>query len=167
MLAQNGHAPVRGCHSFLLEEWEVLSSAVNVVVPPVSMWIETILSEMASGPVVWIIDSQQWPRACLRAELMERGFEVMGFESPAHTLRAHRRRLYEEPLVVILELFALDAGEGDIAAVLRLGIPTLLLGGAVQLNQGYVKGLKWASVLRRPFTIGKVADTVENLMRGS
>lgn len=128
--------------------------------------MEAIWSEMASEPAVWIIDSQQWPRACLRAELMERGFEVIGFVSPAHALRAHRCRLYQKPLVIILELFALDAAEDEIAAVSRLGIPILILGGAVQLNQGCVKKLTWASVLRRPFTIGKVADTVENLIRG-
>src|SRR5215471_17474158 len=34
-----------------------------------------------TGPdptVVWIIDAEQWPRALLRAELIERGFDAVG-----------------------------------------------------------------------------------------
>lgn len=145
----------------------MLACIVNLVVHRVSILMEMALSEMASGPVVWIIDSQQWPRACLRAELMERGFEVIGFVSPAHALRAYRRGLYERPRNIILELFALDAVEDEIAAVSRLGIPTLVLGGAVELSRDFVRNLTWASVLRRPFSIGNVADTVENFIRGS
>jgi hypothetical protein len=30
-------------------------------------------------PVVWIIDAEQWPRALLRAELIEAGYEAIGF----------------------------------------------------------------------------------------
>jgi hypothetical protein len=29
-------------------------------------------------PVVWIIDPDQWPRAMLRAELIERGVDAVG-----------------------------------------------------------------------------------------
>ena len=32
-------------------------------------------------PAVWVIDSEQWPRACLRAELIERGYDAYGFIS--------------------------------------------------------------------------------------
>jgi len=30
-------------------------------------------------PVVWIVDVEQWPRAMLRAELIERGFDAAGY----------------------------------------------------------------------------------------
>ena len=29
--------------------------------------------------VVWIIDVDQWPRAMLRAELIERGYDAVGY----------------------------------------------------------------------------------------
>ena len=30
-------------------------------------------------PVIWIIDAEQWPRALLRAELIERGYDAVGY----------------------------------------------------------------------------------------
>jgi hypothetical protein len=33
---------------------------------------------MTTPPTVWIVDNEQWPRVCLRAELIERGQELMG-----------------------------------------------------------------------------------------
>ena len=32
-------------------------------------------------PVVWIVDADHWPRAELRALLIERGYDAIGFES--------------------------------------------------------------------------------------
>ena len=31
------------------------------------------------APVIWIIDAEQWPRAMPRAELLERGFDAIGY----------------------------------------------------------------------------------------
>src|SRR5579872_5566744 len=31
------------------------------------------------APVVWIIDTEHWPRAFLRAELIERGYDAVGY----------------------------------------------------------------------------------------
>src|SRR5689334_9573424 len=31
------------------------------------------------APVVWIVDAEHWPRAYLRAELIERGYDAVGF----------------------------------------------------------------------------------------
>ena len=37
---------------------------------------------------IWIISNQHWPRAFLRAELMERGYEVDSFEGMPQALSA-------------------------------------------------------------------------------
>ena len=37
------------------------------------------LNQIETKPVVWIIDWEQWPRANLRALLLDRGFDAIGF----------------------------------------------------------------------------------------
>ena len=47
-----------------------------------------------SRPMIWIVERQQWPRALLRAELLERGYEIIGFTRVDEALSAFRHRLY-------------------------------------------------------------------------
>jgi len=124
-----------------------------------------ILTEMIHEPVVWIIDSQHWPRAYLRAELIERGFDAVGFIDPQQALAALNYPWYPRPRLIVLELFELEAKRSEIAAVARLGIPTIVLGGAVQMNEQWIMGFEWADVVRRPFTVGEVADRAEKLIK--
>jgi DNA-binding NtrC family response regulator len=116
--------------------------------------------------MVWVIDAEHWPRACLRAELMERGFEVIGFESLPQALSALRHGLYAKPSAMVIDLhhLSLEAGERD--ALTLLAISKILLVGGVELNETWVKEADWAEVLRRPFAIGQVADAVEGLGKG-
>jgi len=113
--------------------------------------------------VVWVVDAEQWPRACLRAELMERGFEVIGFEDAGQALSALRHRLYEKPVAVVIELRRLSPRSDEKEALTRLDARKILLGGAAELNETWVKEGDWALVMRRPFTLGNVADAVEAL----
>ena len=53
---------------------------------------------------VWIIDDQQWPRAALRAELLERGYEAVGFRRVLHALARLEEADVARPAVVVLEL---------------------------------------------------------------
>ena len=114
-------------------------------------------------PVIWVIDSQQWPRAYLRAELLERGYNAIGFASVTQALAALNLGKYPGPWAIVLELFALEAEGREIATLVDHGIPTILLGGAAQLNEGWIKGLEWYAVMRRPFTIGQVVDKIAKL----
>ena len=43
-------------------------------------------------PVLWVIDSEQWPRAYLRAELIERGYDAYGFMTVSDALDSLSRR---------------------------------------------------------------------------
>ena len=115
-------------------------------------------------PVIWIIDSQQWPRAYLRAELIERGFEAVGFIELAHALAALHHPYSAKPCLIVLELRGLSHKHDELDTLAHVAIPIIALGGAVELNAEWVKQFKWAAVLQRPFTIGNVADVVEELV---
>lgn len=116
-------------------------------------------------PVVWIVDSKQWPRACLRAELLDRGLEAIGFPTPARAIAAFHFRMYEAPRLIILDLFELEGTDEDILVLSKLGIPIMILGGAAQLNKEIAKKGTWAAMMRRPYTIGNIADKVEQLLK--
>lgn len=115
-------------------------------------------------PVIWIIDSQQWPRAYLRAELIERGFEAVGFIELAHALAVLHHPYYAKPCLIVLEFRGLSHKHDELDALAQIVIPIIALGGAVELNAEWVKQFERAAVLRRPFTIGKIADAVEELV---
>lgn len=118
---------------------------------------------MRTEPVVWIIGRQQWPRALLRAELMQRGLDAVGYVEPAQALAAVESAHVGRPDVVVLDLRELGLTRPDLEGLARLGVPTVLLGGAAELNQPLLEQFEWATVIRRPCTIGAVADAVEKL----
>ena len=114
--------------------------------------------------MIWIIDRQQWPRAYLRAELMERGFDAMGFIELSQAIAAINDPNDLKPRLIVLELHDLSFTQHELGTLAHTGIPMIALGGAVELNEEWVRNFKWAAVMRRPFTIGKVADLVEELL---
>ena len=115
-------------------------------------------------PIVWIVDSQQWPRTYLRAELIERGFDAVGFTDLEQALTALYDPHSPTPRMIVLELRGLSLKREDLNTLTRAGIPMIALGGALELNHEFVKEVKWAALLRRPFTIGNVADLVGELL---
>ena len=40
----------------------------------------------------------------------------------------------------------------------------IALAGAVELNQEWIKRVKWAALIQRPVSIGQVADAIEKLV---
>ena len=115
-------------------------------------------------PMVWIIDRQQWPRALMRAELIERGYEAIGFEGVDEALRAFRHRLYARPQVIILELKDLADEEARIRALAGLGIPTIVLAGAAEEQRAILREKRWTFILKRPVTLGQVVEEVEKAL---
>jgi len=122
------------------------------------------LDKTATKPVIWIIDRQQWPRAYLRAELIERDIEAIGFIELSEVIAALNDPNYLKPRLIILELYDLSFTRDELDALARAGIPMIALGGAVELNEELVRNFKWATVIRRPFTIGNVADVIEEIL---
>src|SRR5262245_42482843 len=116
-------------------------------------------------PVLWVVDNEQWPRACLRAELIERGYDPYGFITIGDALDSLSwQPRPPKPELIVLELRGQDLTANLIEAVRALRIPTILLGGAADLNEPLVQAQQWQVVLKRPVSLGKVADVVENIM---
>jgi hypothetical protein len=122
------------------------------------------LDKTATKPVIWIIDRQQWPRAYLRAELIERGFDAIGFIELSEVIATLNDPNYLKPRLIVLELCDLSFTRDKLDTLARTGIPIIALGGSVELNEEWVRNFKWAAVIQRPFTIGKVADVAEELL---
>jgi hypothetical protein len=125
------------------------------------------MSDAADGPVVWIIDSEHWPRAYLRAELIERGYDAVGYREIVDALVALRLGRAARPSIVLLELRGQRKSPETLGALVQTGAPIVLLGGEVELNDDAIRGYHWTAVMKRPVTIGAVVERVEELMRGS
>ena len=120
--------------------------------------------EKAIGqPGVWIISSQQWPRALLRAELIERGYDAIGFRALDEALIALARAIREPPDAVILDLADQQVTRSQLTGLSQARIPTILLGGALDLEDPQLSGFAWAGILRRPFMLREVTALVERI----
>jgi FixJ family two-component response regulator len=120
---------------------------------------------MASSkqPLIWIIDSNHWERANLRAVLIERGFEVEGFASIFHAVAMLHREIVEKPAAIVLETKNLAYQSQELDELCRIEAPVILLTGVYEGSR-LANERKWAAVLRRPFTMVQVARTVECLV---
>lgn len=108
--------------------------------------------------VVWIIDGEQWPRALLRAELLERGFDAVGYLAVRDAIDAVLER---PPDAIVVDL--LGQPMPVVERLLQIGVPVLVIGGALEL-QDLPPG-PWAAILKRPVSIGEIAETVTALLR--
>src|SRR5215813_4736317 len=85
-------------------------------------------------PVLWVIDSEQWPRACLRAELIERGYDAYGFISIADALDWLSQGKSPKPEALILELRDQNLTDTIVESIRNLEIRTILLAGYPEIN---------------------------------
>jgi hypothetical protein len=115
------------------------------------------------GKVVWIVDADHWPRASLRAELLERGYEAIGFESARDAVLALALGRTPRPQLVAVDLTGQTADLASLRALLRAGAPAVGVGGALEWSSPAVESLGWAARLRRPVTIGAIAAAVAAL----
>ena len=104
-------------------------------------------------PVIWIIDAEQWPRAMLRAELIERGFDAAGYITIRDATDALPER-FPDAVVVDLRGQPMPLVE----RLLKLGVPVIVVGGVPEINDLPEGG--WAAVMRRPVSLGEIADRV-------
>ena len=101
---------------------------------------------------VWIIDSEQWPRAMLRAELIERGHDAVGYVTAADVSPARF------PDIIVVELRGVEHEE--VAGLFKLGVPVI---GIVSMPEpAWLHEFKWGALLRRPISIGEIANTIAN-----
>ena len=123
--------------------------------------------ETVSRAELWIVSSDHGARISRRAELIERGYEATGFVTIKDALirlvglavaRAPR------PALIVCDLHEQGLDEKLAAALFRAGVPVVALAGVPEAEDETVRALPWAVFLRRPITIGTIADTVERLV---
>jgi DNA-binding NtrC family response regulator len=114
--------------------------------------------------IVWIVDSEHWPRACLRAELIERGYDAVGFVEIDSALAAIQAPKLQKPRAIVLELRDQVLTRSALKSLADSKIPVVALAGALEMNNPLVRDFTWAAVLSRPFALGNVADAVERVL---
>jgi DNA-binding NtrC family response regulator len=116
---------------------------------------------------VWIVDSEHWPRACLRAELIERGYDAVGFLELDKAMAAIRAPALRKPGAIVLELRDQVVTRSALEALADSKLPVIALAGTLELNTPLIRNFTWAAVLSRPFSLGDVADAVERVLADS
>ena len=119
---------------------------------------------MPEPRVVWIVDREHWPRACLRAELIERGLDAVGFVELGDALEALVRPSTARPDALVLELGGAPHDARLLDLLERARIPVVALAGALEKTDAGLGARRWARVLARPVTLGRIADEVEALL---
>ncbi len=104
-------------------------------------------------PVVWIIHVEQWPRVLLRTDLIERGFDAAGYITVGDAIESLLER---PPDAIVVELRGQPMRL--VQRLLAIGKPVLIVGGTPEINDLPEGG--WAAVLRRPVSVGEIADRV-------
>ncbi len=106
--------------------------------------------------VVWIIDAEHWPRALLRAELIERGFDAVGYETVRDAIDSLPWR---PPGAIVVDV------KGQplplVERLLAIGVPVIIVGGTPEISD--LPKREWAAALRRPVSLGEIADRVAAL----
>jgi hypothetical protein len=110
---------------------------------------------------IWIIGADHWPRAYLRAELIERGYDAVGYLGIRDALVDLALAPSRRPRLVVLDLLGQIEDETVVAALIGQGAPVVALAGATAATEERLLHHPWAAFLRRPLTIGQVADLVD------
>lgn len=116
------------------------------------------------APLVWIVDNNHWERANIGAVLTEQGFEAEGFASISDAVVLLHRETVKKPAAIVIETKNLPYQSEQLDELARIGAPVILLTGVYE-DRELADKQKWAAVLRRPFSVGEVAGTVERLLR--
>jgi hypothetical protein len=121
------------------------------------------MAEVDLPPRILLVMPAQWPRALLRAALRELGYDAVG----TRTLSGARGRLPPGEgrgpvrLILVDQDALTDAADGDLERLRRASdAPLVLLAPATRrVSEGV-----WAGVLRRPLTVGELAQSIERLV---
>ncbi len=114
------------------------------------------------GKTIWVISGEQWLRACIRAELIERGYEAVGFYTLADAGNEIGRR--SRPDVILVDLHGQVINPSEMEGMASLQIPIVGIAALDAPADPRITQFTWAEMLRRPLTIGEVADKIEDLL---
>jgi hypothetical protein len=116
-------------------------------------------------PSVWIIGADQWPRALLRAELIERGFEAVGFVETRDAAIELIRGRSQPPRLVVIDCRGQAIDERWLTPFVEAAVPLVAIAGAMDASETTRPRIPWRAVLHLPITIGRIADFIERDVR--
>lgn len=121
------------------------------------------MAEADLPPRILLVMPAQWPRALLRAALRELGYDAVGTRtlSGARSLLPSREGRGPVRLILVDQDALTGDADGDLEQLHRwTNAPLVLLAPATRrVSEGV-----WAGVLRRPLTIGELAQSIERLV---
>jgi hypothetical protein len=103
------------------------------------------------------------PRALLRAELIERGYDPYGFITIGDAMESLSRQGSSKPELIFLELRDQNLTRQLIEGTQNLEVATIVLGGTAELNDALIQQQHWTVILKRPVSLGKIADVVQEI----
>jgi hypothetical protein len=107
-----------------------------------------------------VIGAARGPRAALRAELIERGYDAVGFETLRDALLEGRLPLAPRPAVTVFDLEDQVTDDPLLDALFAARAPVIAVAGATQEADLRLRSRPWARWLRRPLTLGAIAEAV-------
>ena len=111
-------------------------------------------------PRVWVIGADHWPRAALRAELIERGYDAVGFATLKDAVAELVLAPQQRPRLIVFDLRDQALGERPLATLFGAATPVIAVAGAAEAADARLRALPWAAFLRRPLTLGAIAEAV-------
>lgn len=113
-------------------------------------------------PRILLVMPAQWPRALLRAALREVGYDAIGTRTVkgARALLASGEGRGPVRLILLDQDALTEDARGDLDALRRSSdAPLVLLAPATRrVSEG-----DWTGILRRPLTVGELAQAIERL----
>ena len=116
---------------------------------------------MAEVPI-WIIGADHWPRALLRAELIERGYDATGFATLEEAVRRLMLPPARRPALLVLDRRDQVMDERSSALLSRAGVPILVVADLAHPEREALAPV--VEILHRPVTMGSIADAVDRLV---
>ena len=121
------------------------------------------MAEAALPPRILLVMPAQWPRALLRAALREVGYDAIGTRTVkgAQVLLPSGEGRGRVRLILIDQDALTEEAQGDLETLRRgSDAPLVLLAPATRR----VSEVGWTGVLRRPLTVGELAQAIERLV---
>jgi hypothetical protein len=117
---------------------------------------------MTLAPRILVVSAEQWPRALLRAQLREAGYDAIGAGTLSRALRHPPQEAERGPVrLVVVDGGAAAAEPEDIERARRQypGVAFVLVHRAGAVPPG-----PWAATLQWPVTIGEIVATARRLV---
>ena len=108
-------------------------------------------------------ESIPYSNHCIGAGPQNRRLGAIGYLHLSEAVADLRAGLTPRPGAIILELRDQYVEPSLIDALVGSEVPVVLLTGAFERDERINEGHGWAAVMKRPFTVGSVADKVQGI----